>query len=100
MNVAERIAGTLDWKEFLVILPHPEWHNLRLVRPRMLDLILSKMGRGDAKDLDDVVQMLSLEMVGYDTVAEGARRADIPAAYADIFPAARDRILAIVREHP
>jgi hypothetical protein len=84
-----------SWKDHVQALDHPEFRHLRLVRPQMLDLIISKMGRGDAKDLDDVRTMLELEPIAYKDLVNAVENVQVPKVYMDIFPAARDRILDV-----
>jgi hypothetical protein len=80
------------------------WRNLRVTRPRMLDLILSKMGRGDVQDVADVRAMLrgerasGREPITAGTLERAAAEARVPDVYREIFPRARDAILAAARE--
>ena len=98
------VALTPEWKQHLVPLHHDKLSRLNLQRPRMLDLVVSKMGRGDAQDLVDVRSMLRLhrETTGRQItaaeVAQAAQRAAVPAAYREIFPRACERIVAVARE--
>jgi len=87
----ERLAGRMT-NDIDLIIPQD-----RLFRPQMLDLILSKMGRGDAKDLDDIRAMLALEPVAFRDVAEAVKNVRVPEVYAEIFPAAKKRILEAVK---
>jgi hypothetical protein len=91
-----------EWQQHAVRLDGPSMKNLSIWRPRLLDLVLSKMGRGDAQDIEDVRSWLSLDRevsgrtvtaMELRTAAESAR---VPAAYQEIFPAARERIIAAV----
>ncbi|MGH8020136.1 MAG: DUF6036 family nucleotidyltransferase [Opitutaceae bacterium] len=91
------VVLTPEWKDHAQPISRPEFRHLQVFRPRMLDLILSKMGRGDAKDLDDVRTMLALEPVAFRDVAEAVKNVRVPEIYAEIFPAARSRILAVVQ---
>ena len=80
-------------------MPRSSFRHLQLIRPRMLDLIISKMGRGDAQDIGDVCTMLVLDPVKHADLARASATARIPAIYAELFPNARDRILAAVEAH-
>lgn len=91
------VVLTPDWKSHVRAMPRPGFRNLQLFRPRMLDLILSKMGRGDARDLEDVRAMLALEPVAYRDVADAVTGVRVPDVYAEIFPGARNRVLEAVR---
>ncbi len=93
------VVLTPEWKDHAQPIPRPEFCHLQVSRPRMLDLILSKMGRGDAKDLDDVLIMLALEPVAFRSLADAIKRVRVPDVYAEIFPFARDRILAAVKTY-
>lgn len=93
------VVLTPDWKDHVRAMHRPDFRHLQLFRPRMLDLILSKMGRGDARDLDDVRAMLALEPVSYHDVADAVTGARIPEVYAEIFPGARNRVLEALQHH-
>jgi len=92
-----------DWHQHLCVMDGP-WKKLRVLRPRILDLILSKMRRGDAADLADVRAMLALARtvqggaITPEELTAAANRARVPDSYREIFPHARDRILQIARE--
>lgn len=98
------VALTPEWKEHTVPLHNEKLTKLSLLRPRMLDLVVSKMGRGDVQDLVDVRSMLRLhrETTGRQiTAAEialAAGRAQVPEIYREIFPRACERIIAVARE--
>lgn len=98
------VALTLEWKDHAVRLETPAFKHLGITRPRVLDLVISKMGRGDAQDLEDVRMMLQLDhrVWGHTiTAAEleaAAARAHVPPVYAEIFPPARARVIAAVKE--
>jgi hypothetical protein len=97
------VVLTPEWERHLLAVDGP-WEKLRIKRPRMLDLILSKMGRGDAADVADVRTMLVLEravtgrLITPSEIAAAARTARVPQVYREIFPRARDRILAVADE--
>lgn len=95
------VVLSADWQAHLQPLVAP-FEKLRVLRPRALDLILSKMGRGDAQDCDDVQNLLRLESVvtgemltaaHVDAAAQSAR---VPELYREIFPSARRAIVAAV----
>jgi hypothetical protein len=98
------VALTPEWKQHTVPLHHEKLSKLSLQRPRMLDLVVSKMGRGDVQDLADVRNMLRLhrETTGRQLtateIAQAAGRALVPEAYREIFPRACERIVAAARE--
>ncbi|HWL53223.1 MAG TPA: DUF6036 family nucleotidyltransferase [Chthoniobacteraceae bacterium] len=100
----QEVTLTPEWQNHLMFLPIAGLERLKVWRPRMLDLIVSKMGRGDAMDLEDVRQMVRLEREVFGsrvTSAElmaAADRAIVPAVYREIFPKARDVIIQAVRE--
>ena len=98
------VALTPEWQQHIVRLEIPNLNNLTIVRPRVLDLIVSKMGRGDAQDLEDVRTFVHLEhkvsgqIVAAAEVDAAAHRARVPAVYQEIFPTARQRVIAAVEE--
>lgn len=98
------VALTPEWQQHLVPMEVPGLAKLCVSRPRVLDLVISKMGRGDAQDLDDVRSLLRLEhtvsgkIVTAAEVRAAAQRANVPAVYQNIFPGARQRITAVAEE--
>jgi len=98
------VTLTPEWKQRTVALLNPQWPNLNLIRPHVLDLIVSKMGRGDVEDQADVRSMLRLhhEVEGRTiTAAEvvaAAQRARVPEVYRELFPRASAQIIAAARE--
>lgn len=97
------VALTPEWKNHVVGLSIPKLEKLKVSRPRVLDLVVSKMGRGDSADLEDVRQMLRVERlttgraITSDEIAAAAARAHVPDLYREIFPGARTRIVNMVR---
>lgn len=98
------VALTPEWKNHAVRLETPALKHLGIIRPRVLDLVISKMGRGDAQDLEDVRTMLQLDhrVWGHTITAPeleaAAARARVPSVYEEIFPPARTRVIAAVKE--
>lgn len=97
------VALTPEWQNHVVTLNIPKLEKLKVSRPRVLDLVVSKMGRGDPTDLEDVRQMLRIERlatgraISAEEIAAAAARANVPTVYQEIFPQARDRIIQMVR---
>ena len=98
------VVLTPEWKQFLVPLPDRGLRKLRLSRPRMLDLVVSKMGRGDLQDQADVRSMLTLQREFSLTapsaaeIATASKRATVPEIYSDIFARAAAQIIECVRQ--
>lgn len=98
------VTLTPEWLQHTVRLETPGLEKLSISRPCVLDLVVSKMGRGDAQDLEDVRSILRLEqkVSGQSIVAAeiraAAERARVPAVYQEIFPEARRRIIAAAEE--
>lgn len=98
------VALTPEWKNHLVSLHHPELSKLSLARPRILDLVVTKMGRGDAQDRVDVRTMLQLhravtgQNISEREIADAASRARVPEIYREIFPKASAQIIAVAHE--
>ena len=93
------VVLTPEWKQHVVTLENFGLNKLRLMRPRVLDLIISKMGRGDAQDMEDVHSLLRLEhrvtgkSIAAAEIDAAAERAWVPSVYQEIFPEARQRIV-------
>ncbi|MSU50603.1 MAG: hypothetical protein EXS37_16205 [Opitutus sp.] len=98
------VVLTPEWKQFIVPLPYPGLKKLRLSRPRMLDLVVSKMGRGDLQDQADVRSMLTLQREFSLTapsaveIAAASKRATVPEVYREIFTRAAAQIIESVRQ--
>ena len=98
------VALTPEWREHLVALELPYARKLKVLRPRVLDLIISKMGRADAADLKDIRQMYQAEWRASGrkiTIAEvesAMTRAHVPEAYKEISRTARTRIIETLKE--
>ena len=90
-----------DWKKHLVPVTRPATRWLQLFRPATLDLILTKMMRGDdAQDMEDIAFL-----VRHDHVTPEQLEAAIAAAFLpqltelrDAFEQAKPRVREIVRE--
>ena len=68
-----------DWLENLTAITRPPLCFLRLFRPATLDLILTKMMRGDdAQDMDDTAFLIRHDAVTRAQLEETFRRARLP----------------------
>lgn len=74
----------------------PNLARLRVTTLGPLDLITSKLARGDREDLADIAWLIEREKLTSDTVRSAARSATVPAALAETFPAARDRLFQML----
>lgn len=98
------VVLTPEWRKHTVPLHHESLARLNLLRPRVLDLVISKMGRGDVQDIADVRNMLRLHraatgfQITGEEIVQAARRAVVPEVYREIFPKACERIVAAARE--
>lgn len=98
------VVLTPEWRKHTVPLHHESLARLNLLRPRILDLVISKMGRGDVQDVADVRSMLKLHraVTGFqvtgEEIAQAARRAQVPEIYREIFPRACESIVAAARQ--
>lgn len=98
------VTLTPEWQQHTERLETPFLAKLNIARPRVLDLIISKMGRGDAQDAEDVRALLRLEhqvsgeIITAADVQAASARARVPAVYQNIFPEACRRIVAAVEE--
>lgn len=97
---ADQVFLRHDWEQYLVPLPRPPTRWLRLFRPATLDLILTKMMRGDdPQDLADVAFL-----VGHDGVTPAQLEAALAAAVIpdltelrDAFERAKPLVRALVK---
>lgn len=89
---------TPDWLEHRVRIPL-ELPRLKLLRPAALDLILTKMARGDEHDLDDIRFLLERELITAAQLEIAFRRARVPEVpeIRELFRAAQPRVLALAR---
>ena len=98
------VTLTPEWREHLVALELPYAQKLKILRPRVLDLIISKMGRADAADLKDIRQMhlaewrVSGQKITVTEVESAMSRAHVPEAYREISQVAKTRILETLKK--
>lgn len=74
---------------------------LTVFRPATIDLILTKMARGDDDDLQDIAFLLKQELVTTDELRQAfseARIPDIPEIQ-DLFRRARPKIIDVLQSH-
>lgn len=90
-----------DWQLRCVPLPLG-LEKLATRRPATVDLILTKMARGDAQDLDDVRFLLSREPLRFEELQAAFARARVPdlAEIRTLFLAAQPKVLEIARTVP
>lgn len=88
-----------DWASHRVTLPL-QMHRLRVLRPAGLDLILTKMARGDAEDLADIRFLLEVEPQTEETLARAFRSARVPPVIEieELFRLAQPKVIALARE--
>jgi hypothetical protein len=92
------IILTPDWLSRRVRLPLG-FRRLSVFRPATLDLILTKMARGDENDFDDIEFLLKREPLTADQLGTAFARArvpDVPEIQA-LFRAAQPKVLALVQ---
>ena len=88
------IILTPDWVKRRVRAP-VELHKLTVFRPSTLDLILTKMARGDENDLADIRFLLGKEKISTAELHSAFERARIPdvAEIRELFQLARPKVL-------
>jgi hypothetical protein len=74
-----QVILTPDWLDYLVPLPLTGLRQLRLFRPRVLDLVLTKMMRVDPLDLADIRFLLQQETLDVSELRNAFAAARIPA---------------------
>lgn len=87
---------TPDWLKQRVPISH-QFQRLTLFRPSTLDLILTKMARGDENDLGDIRFLLRQESLSPDQLNDAFSRARVPDVQEirDLFRAAQPKVLAL-----
>jgi hypothetical protein len=89
---------TPDWLKGRVRVPF-EFQRLTVFRPSTLDLILTKMARGDENDLADIrflLQQETLAVAQLRTAFQRARVPDVPEIQ-ELFQAAQPKVLALAQ---
>jgi len=88
-----------DWMRQRVLIPNSFSH-LKLYRPATIDLILTKMMRGDDReDLADVEFLLKQESISKTSLQEAFERVRLPdlQELRDAFQAAKPKVLALAQ---
>ena len=87
---------TPDWSKGRVRIAH-QFQRLTLFRPATLDLILTKMARGDENDLADIRFLLRQEPLTPDALLRAFSHARVPAVpeIQDLFRATQPKVLAL-----
>jgi hypothetical protein len=90
---------TPDWLAHRVRLPLQLAH-LSVFRPATVDLILTKMARGDENDLADIRFLLRQEPISADELRAAFQCARVPGVpeIEELFRAAQPKVLVIVRQ--
>ncbi len=95
-----QIALTPNWLDKIAAISSGGFHYLRLFRPSSLDLILTKMMRGDKEDLEDIRFIMSQEKIDQtqlDAAFSSSRIPEIPELQ-EIFLKMRPVVREIARE--
>jgi len=90
-----------NWLDHLVPLLRPVTRHLELYRPATVDLILTKMMRGnDEWDMQDIHFMLHHDKISVACITQAMNEAVIPdeQEYRDAFEKARVRVLELARQ--
>ena len=97
---ANQVFLRRDWEQHLVAITHPPMRWLRLFRPATLDLILTKMMRGDdPQDMADIAFVIRHDSVTPDQIESAIADAVIPdlAELREAFERAKPRVREMVR---
>jgi hypothetical protein len=98
---ADQIFLRRDWEQHLVPITHPPTRWLRLFRPATLDLILTKMMRGDdAQDLSDVAFLIRHDHLTLAQIESALAEAVIPdlVELRDAFERAKPLVRELARQ--
>jgi hypothetical protein len=99
---ADQVFLRPDWDQFLVPISRPTLRWLRLFRPATLDLILTKMMRGDdAQDMADVAFLIGHDQITPEQIETAFSQAVIPdlAELRDAFNRAKPNVRELARKH-
>ncbi len=99
--VDEQVILSPDWLGGIVPLPVSGLERLRVYRPSVLDLVLTKMMRRDPQDLADIKFLLRQESYTEAQIKEAFVRARCPdvSEIRDAFVSMQSQVLEIVRRH-
>ena len=89
-----------DWERQILPITSLQLHRLRLFRPATLDLILTKMMRGDdAQDMEDIAFMIRHDEITPEQIEELFAAAVIPdlVEFRDAFQRAKPRVRELAR---
>ena len=91
------IILTPDWLSRRVLVPL-ELRKLTVFRPATLDLILTKMARGDENDLADIRFLLQQETISADQLRAAFTRARVPDVpeIRELFEVAKPKVPALI----
>jgi hypothetical protein len=86
-----------DWIQRRVSIQH-SFEKLSIYRPATIDLILTKMARGDDDDLDDIAFLLRQESLRADDLREAFDRARVPDVpeIRELFARTQPKVIALV----
>jgi len=90
-----------DWIQRRVRLDIP-LRNLQTFRPAAVDLLLTKMARGDGQDLQDIRFLLQREPLSQESLRAAFTRARVPdvTEIRELFEKAQPKVLALARSIP
>ena len=98
---ADQVFLRRDWEQHLVSIARPPTRWLRLFRPATLDLILTKMMRGDdAQDMSDIAFLIRHDRVTPEQIEAALRDVVIPdlVELRDAFELARPCVCELARQ--
>ena len=98
---ADQLFLRRDWEQYLAPIQRPALRWLRLFRPATLDLILTKMMRGDdAQDMQDVAFLVAQDRITPEQIEAALAEAVIPdlEELREAFERAKPRVRELVRK--
>jgi hypothetical protein len=96
---ADQVFLRRNWEQHLVPITRPPTHQLRLFRPATVDLILTKMMRGDdPQDMADIAFLVGRDRITAAQIEDAFADAVIPdlVELRDAFESAKPRVREIV----
>ncbi len=97
----EQVFLRKNWAEHIVPVTRPPTRHLKLFRPSAIDLVLTKMMRGDDRqDMDDAAFLIRHERISTSQLQEAFRNANLTdiVELHDAFERARPIVLSVAAE--
>ena len=96
----EQVILGLSWRDHCRPVDLAGLRYLSLTALGPIDMVLSKLGRGDEGDLADITWLLDRERLSADAVRAAVASAQVPEVMSRVFELARERLFAVLAKRP